>query len=344
MRSPYGISCDPMTADLVPRNGEPTTGTRSAADPSLLDASLASLLEARTLARYRWIAPLVAGRRVLDVGGGAGGGAAMLVGAGAAEVVAAEETAAMVEVVRSQAPPGVEARRTEPDSLPFPCAAFDVVLSLGAKQPDDLDRIAELLRVVKPEGLLVVSVQADAVERVRGRLSEQRSYVALADQRELAGSEVRCGSAPDDALEDRVVPTASIPGGNPPPPGSATTIAIASESPIPSLDPVAVAFDLGSMDLWLQSTKEHERRMRQLESRIADLQAELDDRELRRELRTTEQSLAMRISSYEEAVQNASLQTAERYRNTISWKLTTPLRRSKPNLKSLARRVVRSAS
>lgn len=333
-----------MTRKSLSREPEPGT-TSTAGKLPLLESALAAMADALTLARYRWAAPLVAGRRVLDVGCGVGRGAAILMGQGAAEVVAVDETAAVVEVARSEAPPGVQTQRADLDRLPFQQAAFDIVVSLSAKQPDGTGLVAELLRVVKPEGLLVVSVHAEAITRIRDLLSEQRRHVAVADQRELAGSELRWETAAREQPEGTLVRQVSVLDGNRPsgePPGS--TILLASDVPIPSLGPVAVAFDLGSVDKWLAYSTEQERRIEELESRIGELEAQMRDRDqLRRELRATEQTLAMRISSYEEAVQNASVRTAERYVNTVSWKLTSPLRRSKPKVKRLVRRLVRSA-
>lgn len=333
-----------MGAKAVSPKGGPSTRTASAVDRLFLERASLAMLEAPVLARYRWVAPLVAGRRVLDAGCGVGRGAAILASGGAAEVMAVDETEAVVEVARSEAPPAVKTRRAELDHLPFQDAAFDVVLSLGPKQPAGTDVVAELLRAVKREGLLVISVDGDAVNRVRAQLSEQRRYVSVADRHELAGSQLRWEIEPGEPPPGRLIEEISISGEGgsaEPSPGGVLT---ASDAPIPPLDPVAVAFELGTMRQWLEYSKEQERRIRQLESRIGELQGKLDDRNhLRRELRTTEQTLAMRTAGYEEAVQQASIRTAERYRNTVSWKVTAPLRESKPKAKRLVGRLIRSA-
>ena len=65
------------------------------------------LLEAEHLARYRWAAPLAAGRRVLDAGCGMGYGAVMLLTAGASEVVGVDLAQAVLDAARPTMPAGV---------------------------------------------------------------------------------------------------------------------------------------------------------------------------------------------------------------------------------------------
>ncbi len=326
------------------------TGTWTAGDQPLLERASAAVLEALAMAPYHWVAPLVAGRRVLDAGCRVGHGATVLATGGAAEVVAVAETEAVVEIARSETPPGVLAQRADLNRLPFGPASFDVVVSFEARRLGGTERVAEvttrvaeLLRVVKPEGQLVVSVEPHAVSSVRGLLNDRRGYVTVVDQHPVAGSEVRW-ETPNGASDTPAVRTVSVLADTGLPGGSGRCLILASDAPIPSLDPVVVAFDLGSVDRWLGYSNEQDRRLEELESRIEDLERQLRDRDrLRRELRAAEQNLAVRISSYEKAVQNASLQTAERYQNTISWRLTSPVRRSKPPLKRLFHRVVRAA-
>jgi SAM-dependent methyltransferase len=313
----------------------------------LPEGALAAALEARSLVPYRWVGPLIAGRRVLDFGCGAGRGTGMLAGRGAAEVVGVDEAEAVVEVARSEAPSGVHVERADLGRLPFPAGSFDVAVSfggrpLGGRLPE---LVAELLRVVKREGLLLVSVDPADAEGTRGLLAGHRARVAVAQQYELAGSAVAGAAELEDGDGGQLAQVTSVRGGDQPPRGPRTrVILIASDVPIPSVEPVAVAFDVGSVDQWLRYGEEQERRIRELEARVRDLEDQLGDRDrLRRELRAAEQALAIRISGYEEAVQNASLLEAERYRNTVSWKVTAPLRRARPDVKRLIRRVVRSA-
>lgn len=321
---------------------EPATSMRGVGETPLLETTLAAMHEARMLTRYHWVAPLVRGRRVLDAGCGAGRGAAILVRQGAAEVVAVDETAAVVEVARSEVPPGVHLHRANLGRLPFPEAAFDVAVSLGARPVSGMDLVSELLRVVKPGGILVVSADAEAIRSVSGLLAEHRSHVAIADQRDLAGSSVDRDTGPGDRTGDRVVRGGAILGDHQPSAApQSPALLMASDLPLPTPDPVAVAFDLGGADEWLRYSTEQERQIRELGTTIRELERKLDDRNrLRSELRVTEQALGKRVATYEEGVQYASLRTAAGYRDTVSWKVSYPLRRSSANAKRLVRRLL----
>ncbi|MBO0686311.1 MAG: hypothetical protein J2P45_24455, partial [Candidatus Dormibacteraeota bacterium] len=233
--------------------------------------------------------------------------------------------------------------RAELDQLPFSAASFDLGLSFGARQPGRTDPVTELLRVVEPQGLLLVSAEADETQVLRALLSERRGQVAVAEEHDLAGAEVAAVQPRGRTGEEPV--TVASRRGDDWVPGSTQTrvILMASDAPLPAIEPVAVADDLRSTEQWLQYDDEQRRLIRELEIRIRELEGLLAERNrIRGELRLTEQVLAVRIAGYEEAVQTASLVTDERYRNTISWKLSSPLRLSKPIVKRLVRRVMRS--
>lgn len=310
---------------------------RGSEEPPLLEGTLAAMHEALTLAPYRWVAPLVAGRRVLDAGCGIGRGTAILARHGVDEVVAVDETAATIEVVKSEAPARVRPQRADLGRLPFAAATFDVAVSFSAREGAGTDVLAELLRVVKRDGLLVLSAGADA-EWAREFLVGRRRYTAFVDQCELAGFGVDPNGAAGGSPEATVRPVSVLGDDRSP----TAVLVMASDAALPTLDPVAVTFDLGSVDQWLSYTSAQERRILQLETKIRELEGQLDDRNrVRRDLRLTEQALGRRIASYEEAVQSASLRTAVRYRDTVSWRVTYPLRKSNAGVKRLLRRLGR---
>src|SRR4051812_33768233 len=86
------------------------------------------LIEAEHLARYRWAAGFVAGKRVLDAGCGTAYGSAILGDAGATEVVAVDIDGAAVEAARASAPGGVTLETGDIRRLPYADASFDVVV------------------------------------------------------------------------------------------------------------------------------------------------------------------------------------------------------------------------
>lgn len=326
-----------MATGLTSGEMESEIDVRGTEEPPLLEGTLAAMHEALALAPYRWVAPLVTGRRVLDAGCGIGRGAAILAEHGAAEVVAVDETATRIEVVKSGAPARVRPQRADLGRLPFAAATFDVAVSFSARESAGTHVLAELLRVVRRDGLLVLSAGADA-ERAREFLAGRRRYTAFVDQRELAGFDVDPEGAAGGSPEATVGPVPVLGDDR----SLTAVLVMASDAAIPTLDPVAVTFDLGSVDQWLSYTSAQERRIVELETKIRELEEQLEDRNrLRRDLRVTEQALGRRIASYEEAVQSASLRAAVRYRNTVSWRVTYPLRKSNAAVKRLLRRLGR---
>ena len=110
--------------------------------------------------RYHFAAPLVAGRKVLDIACGAGYGSALLAQT-AAHVTGADIADAAVDHARRryEAVGNLEFRQADCAALPFADASFDAVVSfetiehIGA-QDAFLD---EVRRVLRPGGLVILS-------------------------------------------------------------------------------------------------------------------------------------------------------------------------------------------
>lgn len=98
---------------------------------------------------------------LLDIGCGTGVDASFFSGAGY-RVSGLDASAAMLEVAAARAVPGADFRRYSlPDGLPFADGTFDGVYShLGAFNciPVEKHPVAELSRVLKPGGMLVLSL------------------------------------------------------------------------------------------------------------------------------------------------------------------------------------------
>lgn len=109
--------------------------------------------------------------RVLEVGCGEGELAARIAGTGT-EVVASDQSPRMVELTVAR---GVEAFIADVQALPFPDASFDVAIAAWMLyHVPNVDRaLAELARVLRPGGRLVVATNAN------DHLLELRQLVGL---------------------------------------------------------------------------------------------------------------------------------------------------------------------
>lgn len=116
------------------------------------------LVHAEHLARYQLATALAPGRRVLDAACGEGYGTAMLAAAGGAPAVGADLDEPTVERARERYP-ACEFQAADIAALPFADGAFDLVVSFETIEhvPDAEAALAELARVLAPEGLLLVS-------------------------------------------------------------------------------------------------------------------------------------------------------------------------------------------
>jgi SAM-dependent methyltransferase len=106
---------------------------------------------------YQRLAPLCAGRDVLEAGCGEGYGADLIAGV-ARRVVAVDYDEAAVAHVRSRYP-SVEVMRANLAELPLPAASVDVVVNFQVIEHlwDQARFVEECARVLRPSGLLMVS-------------------------------------------------------------------------------------------------------------------------------------------------------------------------------------------
>lgn len=116
--------------------------------------------------RYHFVAPLAAGRRVLDIASGEGYGSALLATA-AASVLGVDMDAAAVGQARRRygAQPRLEFREGRCEAIPLPDASVDLVVSFETLEhiPDPARLMAEAARVLAPGGTVVVSTPNKAV-------------------------------------------------------------------------------------------------------------------------------------------------------------------------------------
>jgi SAM-dependent methyltransferase len=110
---------------------------------------------------YAFARPLVAGKRVLEVGFGEGYGANFLAAA-AAEVIGVDIAPGNIDRAAAKYPrANLRFQRIADQHLPFPNAAFDVVCSFQViehiPEPNLPQYLAEIARVLAPTGVFAVS-------------------------------------------------------------------------------------------------------------------------------------------------------------------------------------------
>ncbi len=113
--------------------------------------------------RYRFAAGFARGRDVLDVACGEGYGSAALARAGARSLVGVDVDPVACAYARRKY--GIDARPGDAAALPFPAAAFDLVVSFETVEhvPEPARFLDECARVLRPGGALVISTPNVAV-------------------------------------------------------------------------------------------------------------------------------------------------------------------------------------
>ncbi|HEX7297904.1 MAG TPA: class I SAM-dependent methyltransferase [Solirubrobacteraceae bacterium] len=241
-----------MDVDLSNRVGE-------AAERFVPGERRGELIEAEHLARYWWASQMVAGRRLLDAGCGVGYGTAMLARAGAAEAIGLDLSPDSVAAA-GKAHPELTFVTGDVHALPFEDDRFEVVTCFEVIEHVDRQQevIAELARVLRPDGVLAISspnrgvypsgnphhVHEYTPEELRAELAMAFAHVELRRQHDWVASAVLDdGQVSDAELGSLDADVGKVVGYEP---GSETyTLAIASQQPLRAMPGRVV---LGSVD------------------------------------------------------------------------------------------------
>ena len=274
------------------------------------DQDKGRLIEVEHVSRYQWAAQSAKGRTVLDAGCGTGYGSQLLAAGGAREVVGVDIARSVLDVVAPKMPTSVRLQVGDVRSLDFEDNSFGLVVCFEVIEhlEDPFVVLDELVRVLAPEGLLLVSspnrgvyqpgnphhlheftpgeLEAEIKRRLDNvRLLRQHDYITsavLSDALYQQGNGVRI---PGVSLHKLI---AGAPG------EEVYTIAMASNVVLP--DPHSLLAMTGTLELrqWLSLFETQTAAISQRESHIAELEARLSERdELSGLLVDAEQRLAI---------------------------------------------------
>jgi SAM-dependent methyltransferase len=328
-----------MTADLA-------GSKHGIAERYVPDVMHGTLIEAEHVVRYRWAAQIAAGRRVLDAGCGTGYGCALLAEAGAADVVGIDLAAGPLDSSRPDMPDTVRLEVADLGRLPYGEGKFDLVVCFDVVEHlhDPGCAFDEIVRVLAPDGVLLVSTPNRAVhspasphhrheylpeelgDELRARLAHvtmmrEDAYLTvailgdpdfLAGDRELTGMRLHKIAAGERDREE-------------------FTVAVASRNEPPEIPPLALMTSSLQVGSWLGAFGEqralaaasHARilELEHLQSRVAALDAELAH------VREENERVLGRAEHAERVLDDVW--------RSLSWRLTSPLRRLKRRVRSL---------
>jgi O-antigen biosynthesis protein len=311
------------------------------------------LIESEHRARYRWAARLVKGKAVLDCACGTGYGLEMYESAGAQAVTGVDVDPEAVEIASSRHGKAATVLQGDLRKLPLEDDSFDIVTCFETIEHVDGAEagIAELRRVLKPEGILVISSPnpdvyvgnnehhvhefrpAELDEAVRKHFAETAVY----EQRAWLGSSIASAAGESKPIKD-VVPTdvLRLEGGGEEQ-GPIYSIVVASETTPPALEDLVAVGDAFEARWWEEQVDNvrnetlavRKDAMASFE-RLNEARARLHDTAL--QLVDANQELAQ-IPLLRHKLATLEVQHAELSREyhslleSTSWKLTKPLRR-----------------
>ncbi|HVR05893.1 MAG TPA: methyltransferase domain-containing protein [Solirubrobacteraceae bacterium] len=320
------------------------------------------LVEAEHVARYLWASAFCSGRRVLDAGCGVGYGTRLLAQAGAAEVVGLDVADAVIEVARNEQTAGVEFEVGDLRSLSHPAGSFDLVVCFEViEHVDEQDRVLdELARVLRPDGLLLIS-SPNRGHYVPGNPHHRHEYVpaelrAALERRfpavRLISQHVMLASVIGDSREQQFDHPRTERLVEPGAEDELYTLAIAGAQLPAQPEPLVALTQFVELRRWLERFQDQERvlgeqsrALRELEllrgerrealDRLAEREQELAELPVLRERLAQAKATVPPLQEQIAALQASNAELARSVRvvhdmcNSVSWRITAPLRAGK---------------
>ncbi len=257
------------------------------ADGRAPDIVRGDLMEAARLNRYRWVTGALPAGEVLDAGCGLADGSIILSEGGRRQVVAVDYAREVLEAATPLVPASVALQQADVHSLPFESRRFHgaVAFELLENVQDPLRVLSELGRVLRPDGVLAVSVSS-------GGMVEGRARMRRVSPGSLGVVETLRGRFPHVAVWHECAGTASAilareePGQTPElaafvvqgsarmlPEAASTLLVLASMEPLVEPSPALVLARLVSLEEWSFAWAEQEERLHQAQVRVEELRS-----------------------------------------------------------------------
>jgi O-antigen biosynthesis protein len=306
-----------------------------------------ALIDAEHTGRYRWLAPTVSGRDVLDAACGTAYGTDMFKRAGARRAVGVDIShKAIAEASLLLGNAQIELLQADIQSLPFEDASFDVISSFETIEhiKDPGLTLDELRRVLRPNGLLAVSspnrgiynagnpfhVAEMTPEELRGALESRFRHVAMFSQQAWLASALVSSenmyAAPEEPLDAQLGRVAALVPGR-----EYYTVGLASDAPLPKLDGVALLADPGGPYTLGEQILADEETLARIKNERNALRIQLATAS--RELETAHTALAVH-----EDGQRRAEHWLRVVQESLSWRMTYPLRAASRRAGELFRR------
>jgi ubiquinone/menaquinone biosynthesis C-methylase UbiE len=331
-------------------SGQVASGAREDSHLERFDPSgqAGKLIDAEHRARYWWAAQIAPGGDVLDAGCGTGYGSSILKQAGAASVTAVDVSAEALSATANHLGDDDAVVEADLRDIPLEDDSFDLAVCWEAiEHIDEGERaVAELRRVLRPDGVLLVSspnpdvypsgnehhVHEYRATELAATVGERFANVAVYRQHAWLASAIEsrkgagAAQAQGNGAESRSVRvTEDLQSG-----GETYALIVASDGVLPELSDLVTFGSAFEVRWWQEELAEMKKFVAQLEAREAEALTRLH--EANGALLEANQSLAqVPVLSGQVEEMRASIQGIE---NSISWRLTSPIRR----LRRLARR------